>query len=29
MAITGGALLLAWYWMREEQTPDNPGNTPA
>lgn len=22
MAITGGALLLAWYWMREEQTAD-------
>jgi signal peptidase II len=28
MAITGGAMLLAWYWMREEQTaeqkPANP-----
>ena len=29
MAITGGALLLAWYWMREEQSNTDPRNKPA
>jgi signal peptidase II len=29
MAITGGALILAWYWMREEQAPADPMKNPA
>lgn len=29
MAITGGALILAWYWMREEQTAADPKDNPA
>ena len=29
MAITGGALILAWYWMREEQTAADPQDNPA
>lgn len=28
MAITGGALLLAWYWIREEQAAANPSAKP-